>query len=86
MKASFLPITLDEYVDLPMKSNPSESGEEITIAQESTLEAYKRGVKYLVCRNPIWIIGSAFGSNLCFTCISVDTMLEDDYEIDEAFC
>jgi len=86
MKIDFIPISHEEYVELHLKSNPGTSREEITIALKDALEAYKRGVKCLICRNPIWIIGSAFGSNLCFTCITVEAMPEDDYEIDETCC
>jgi hypothetical protein len=84
MKVECTPISNEEYVDLHLKNNPDTSREEITIALKEALEDYKRGAKCIVCGNPIWVIGSAFGSNMCFTCITGEAMPEDDYEIDEA--
>lgn len=84
MKIGFVPISLEEYVDLHLKSNPDTSREEITTALRETLEAYKRGAKCQNCGNPIWVIGFALAGNMCFTCITGEAMPEDDYEIDEA--
>jgi hypothetical protein len=84
MKTGFVPISLEEYVEHHLKSNPDTSREEITIALKEALEDYKRGAECLNCGNPIWVIGSAFGSNMCFTCITGEAIPEDDYEIDEA--
>ena len=84
MKTGFIPISLEEYVELHLKSNPDASREEITIALKDALEDYKRGVKCLNCGNPIWVIGSALAGNMCFTCITGEATPEDDYEIDEA--
>ena len=84
MKVGFTPISLEDYVELHLKSNPDTSREEITTALRDALEAYKRGDKCLNCGNSIWVIGSAFGSNMCFTCITGEAIPEDDYEIDGA--
>jgi hypothetical protein len=84
IKTGFVPISLEEYVALHLESNPDTSREEITTALREALEAYKRGAKCIVCGNPIWVIGSAFTGNMCFTCITGEAMPEDDYEIDEA--
>lgn len=84
MKTGFVPISLEEYVELHIKSNPDTSREEITITLRGALEAYKEGAKCIVCGKPIWVIGSAFGTNMCFTCITGEAIPEDDYEIDEA--
>ena len=86
MKTGFVPISLEDYVELHLASNPGTTREEITTALKETLEDYKRGAKCIVCGNPIWVIGSAFGSNMCFTCITGESIPEDDYEIDEACC
>ncbi|MBE0411555.1 MAG: hypothetical protein IBX69_17660 [Anaerolineales bacterium] len=84
MKTSFIPISLKEYVELHLKSNPSASRVEITTALKEALEDYKKGEKCLNCGNPIWVIGSAFAENMCFTCITGEAIPEDDFEIDEA--
>jgi len=84
MKTGFVPITPEEYVELHLKSNPDTSREEITIALRGALEDYKKGAKCINCGNPIWVIGSAFAANMCFTCITGEAIPEDDYEIDEA--
>ena len=84
MKTGFMPISLEEYIELHVKNNPDSSREEITTALRDALEAYKRGVKCLKCGNPIWVIGSAFAGNMCFTCITGEAIPENEYEIDEA--
>jgi hypothetical protein len=84
MKTGFVPINFEDYVELHLKSNPDTNKEEITAALKKALEDYKRGAKCIVCGNPIRVIGSAFGSNMCFTCIIGETIPDDDYEIDEA--
>jgi hypothetical protein len=84
MKTGFIPINLEEYVELHLKNNPDSSREEIVTALRDALEAYKRGVKCLNCGKPIWVIGSAFAGNMCFTCITGEAISVDDYEIDEA--
>jgi len=84
MKTSFVPISLEEYVELHLKSNPDTSREEITIALRDALEDYKKGVLCLNCGNPIWVIGSAFASNMCVSSITGEAIPEDDYEIDKA--
>ena len=84
MKAGFVPISLEAYVELHLKSNPGTSRAEITTALRETLEDYKRGAKCSNCGNPIWVIGSALAGNMCFTCITGEAVPEDDYEIDEA--
>ncbi len=84
MKIGFVPISIEEYVELHLKNNPDANREEITRALKDALEAYQRGAKCINCGNPIWVIGSAFAGNMCFTCITGEAIPEDDYEIDEA--
>jgi hypothetical protein len=84
MKTGFVPISIEEYVELHLKDNPDTSREEITLALKDALEDYKRGAKCPNCGNSIWVIGSAFAGNACFTCITGEAFPEDDYEIDEA--
>jgi hypothetical protein len=59
MKIGFVPISLEEYVELHLKNNPDTSREEITTALMEALEDYKKGAKCINCGNPIQVIGSA---------------------------
>ena len=83
MKTGFIPISIEDYVKLHLKSNPKDSRKEITNYLEATLKDYKDGVK-CACGNPIWVIGSAMAGNFCFTCITGEAYPDDDYEIDKA--
>lgn len=83
MKIGFVPISIEGYIELHLKDNPDANREEIIIALNEALDAYKRGAKCTNCGNPIWVIGSAFAGNMCFTCITGEAIPEDDYEIDE---
>lgn len=82
MKTGFIPISLEKYIKLHLKSNPETSREEITSGLKDALRAYKEGVK-CSCGNPIWVIGSAIVGYSCFTCITGEAYPDDDYEIDE---
>lgn len=67
MKIGFIPISIEEYVELQIEDNPDANREEITIAHNDALDASKRGAKCTNCGNPIWVIGSAFAGNMCFS-------------------
>jgi len=84
MKAGFVPISLEAYIELYLESNPGATRDEITTALKETLEDYKKGITCSNCGNPIWVIGSALAGNMCFTCITGEAFPEDEYEIDEA--
>ncbi len=85
MKTGFTPISLGQYVEIHLKSNPGSSREEVTEALTDALQAYKNGTRCSNCGNPIWVIGSAFsGFEGCFTCITSEADPKEDYEIDEA--
>ena len=80
----FVPISFDAYVDLHMRSNPKDmTRAEVISALRSALTAHKNGAT-CDCGNPIWVIGSAFAGNACFTCITGEAYSDGDYEIDEA--
>ncbi|MFA5815616.1 MAG: hypothetical protein WC865_08350 [Bacteroidales bacterium] len=79
----FVPISIDKYVKLQLKSNPSENTKDLKEQLNSALEAYKKGIK-CHCGNDIWVIGSASVGNMCFTCITGEGYPTDDYEIDQA--
>jgi hypothetical protein len=83
-KAGFTPISFDAYINLHMKSNPKDMArEEVVSVLRSALTAHKNGAK-CHCGNPIWVIGSAFVGNACFTCITGEAYPDSDYEIEEA--
>lgn len=83
-RAGFTFVSLDKYVDLHMKANPHDtSRREVVPALRSALVDHKQGAKCR-CGNPIWVIGSAFAGNACFTCITGGAYPDGDYEIDEA--
>jgi hypothetical protein len=80
----FVPISFDAYVDLHMRSNPKDMTRvEVISALRSALTSQKNGMT-CDCGNPIWVIGSAFAGNACFTCITGEAYPDGDYEIDEA--
>jgi len=83
-KIGFVPISFDTYVDLHMKSNPKDmTRAEVESALRSALTAYNNGTT-CHCGNPIWVVGSAFAGDACFTCITGEAYPDSDYEIDEA--
>jgi hypothetical protein len=84
MKIGFVPISLEDYIEKAVASNPGSSREEITDSLKDALRAYKEDVR-CQCGNPIWVIGSAaVGWYGCFSCITGEAIPDDDYEIDEA--
>ena len=83
-KAGFALISFDAYVDLHMRSKPKDMArDEVLSALRSALTAHNNGTT-CHCGNPIWIIGSAFVGNACFTSITGEAYPDGDYEIDEA--
>ncbi|MHC4681455.1 MAG: hypothetical protein ACYTEK_22475 [Planctomycetota bacterium] len=83
-KAGFTRISFDAYVDLHMRSNPEDMArDEVVSVLRSALAAHNNGTT-CHCGNPIWVIGSAFVGNACFTCITGEASPDGDYEIDEA--
>lgn len=83
MKAGFKPISLAEYVEIHLQSNPGDRREEITALLKSALKDFKSGIMCR-CGNPVWVIGSAFAGIACFTCITGESDPSGDFEIDEA--
>ena len=79
----FKPITIDGYVKLHLKNNPTENEKDLRKHLKAALNDYKNGVK-CYCGNDIWVIGSASVGNSCFTCITGESFPNDDYEIDSA--
>lgn len=80
---SFVPISIDKYVKIHLKSNPNENEKDLRIRLKDALIAFKKGKK-CHCGNDIWVIGSASVGYSCFTCITGESYPTDDYEIDSA--
>jgi hypothetical protein len=80
---SFIPITLEEYLIIHLKSNPDENGKEFRNRLEAALDAFNNGIK-CECGNDIWVVGSASAGYRCFTCITGESHPTGDYEIDSA--
>lgn len=79
----FTPISIDDYVKLHIKKNPSEDRVALRKNLEAALDFYKNYQK-CECGNDIWVIGSAAVGNGCFTCITGKSKPDGDYEIDDA--
>ncbi len=83
MKTGFTPISIDEFVKSTVKLNPKENPKELRQRLLKALQNYKEGVT-CHCGNEIWVAGSAFVGNGCFTCITGEAYPDNDYEIKEA--
>lgn len=82
-KLGFVPIGMEDYIQGHLKRNPGSNRKEIEAGFRSALVDYKAGVKCR-CGSPIWVIGSVFTGNSCFTCTTGQAIPDGDYEIDEA--
>ena len=80
---TFVPIQLEEYIKLHLRSNPGENAADVTARLRSALVDYKAG-RRCHCGAPIWVIGSAAAGLMCFTCITCESDPSEDYEIAEA--
>jgi hypothetical protein len=79
----FIPISIDQYVKVYLKSNPTFNENELRKGLQSALTNYNNGIT-CSCGAAIWVIGSAIAGNGCFTCITGESYPTDDYEIDSA--
>jgi hypothetical protein len=79
----FIPISIDKFLKLHLKNNPSENEKDLRQRLNSALTDYKKGIK-CSCGNDIWVIGSASVGNSCFTCITGESYPKDDFEIEQA--
>jgi len=82
-RRGFVPISMERYIKIHLKSNPGAKRERVKAALKRALNARKSGV-LCQCGEPIWVIGSAMVGNRCFTCITGESEPDHDYEIDEA--
>ena len=79
----FVPIQLQEYVRLHVRSNPGANAVDVLSRLQSALAAYKAG-RRCQCGARIWVIGSAEAGLMCYTCITGEATPSEDYEISEA--
>ena len=78
----FVPIGVEEYVKLHMKSNPNEDRAALLETIRSCVSAALAGAR-CHCGEPIWVVGSTFVGHACFSCITGEGFPSEDYEIDE---
>lgn len=79
----FIPISIDAYIEIHLKNNPSEKDEILRKRLNSALADYKNGIK-CSCGNDIWVVGSASVGNTCFPCLTGENHPKEDYEIESA--
>jgi hypothetical protein len=79
----FVPIRLEEYVQLHLRNNPGVVAADITARLQFALDAHKAGQR-CHCGAPIWVIGSADAGLSCFMWITGESHPSGDYEIAEA--
>ena len=78
----FIPIGLDDYVQLYLKANPGESAVDLRDRLQGMLDLIKAGQR-CACGEKLWAIGSAMAGLTCFTCITGEATPSDDYELIE---
>ncbi len=79
----FTPISKGAYVDLFVKSNPSDSRQEVVARLDDAIAARRAG-KRCSCGAEIWVVGSAEAGHGCFTCITGEATPDNDYEIEDS--
>lgn len=72
--------TTDDYIELHLQANPGTNRAELLDQFQGAIDAHREGVR-CHCGAPIWIVGSAQSGLACFTCITGETLPDDDYEI-----
>jgi hypothetical protein len=82
-KMGFTPISIEDYVVRHTRANRDDKPDDVRKWLQRALQDHKVGVK-CQCGNPLWVIGSAFAGNACFTCITGEARPDADFEIDVA--
>jgi hypothetical protein len=77
----FSAIDLDRYIEFHVRANPDADRAEVRAQLKYAIDAHRKGIR-CECGAPIWIVGSAFGGLGCFTCITLNSAPDNDYEID----
>lgn len=78
---NFTPISINNYVALHLKNNPSQKEEDLRRNLETAIRDYENNVK-CSCGEDIWVIGSASIGNSCYTCMTGEKLPTENYEID----
>lgn len=79
----FKSIKIKKYINLHLMNNPTEKRADLEKRLREALTDFQNGIK-CSCGNDIWVVGSASVGNSCFSCITGESMPNDDYEIDSA--
>lgn len=77
----FIPVSLDEFIEIFLEDHPTEKPGVVRIRLESAIDAYNNGTK-CSCGNDIWVVGSATNEFKCFQCITGKPHPSGEYEID----
>ena len=81
MKEGFTPISIENYLDRHMRSNPDQKRDEVRGAIEEMIQLHKNGGR-CSCGREIWVVGSAAaGWPGCFSHITGEAYPDDDFEI-----
>jgi len=76
----FVPIAIDTFVNLHVKTNPDEDPHDLKSRLTQALSDRQAG-ETCDCGEPIWVIGCAVARYACFTCITGEAVPDGDYEI-----
>lgn len=76
----FKPISIAKYVKVHAASNRGTNAAELSKTLRQLLQAQAAGER-CACGEPIWIIGSSQMGLACFTCITGETVPDNDYEV-----
>lgn len=77
-----IPISLEEYMEQHVKSNPGTNVVELRKALEVAVQKKQEGKECDSCGSKIWAIGTALvGWDACFSCITGESNDSGDYEI-----
>jgi hypothetical protein len=80
--ASFIPIGLEEYVEMRIAANPGEAANDLRGHLQAMVDLVRSGRRCACGRKP-WALGSAAAGLACFTCITGEATPSGDYELVE---
>ncbi len=80
---NFAGISLEKFIAKQSKNNPDTNTKDLRKRLLKGLQDFKAGVKCR-CGNDLWVIGSSYLGNGCFTCLTGESDSSGDYEIDKA--
>ena len=81
MKEGFTPISIEDYLDRHMESNPDEDRSDVESRIKDMIKFHNEGGR-CTCGNEIWVVGSAAARwAACFSHITGEAHPDDDLEI-----